>query len=144
MQGKDDDVPSTFFWCSLLEGRSPQWKYLTATSQRTRKKRMYYIDDEATEIGRDEIRKKCQKSGSSTVEPVTLKIWNEERKKAFFWQKEDSYPSFSSSKETTTNLSGPEKEEGIQSFVDNLLQFFFLSYDICNSINLNQSCSFCK
>ncbi|CAN1837353.1 Helicase protein MOM1 [Linum perenne] len=59
-----DEQPTDQFWNRLLEGKRPQWKYLSCPSQRSRK-RVHYSEGLTKNV---EVEKR-RKMGSSIVEP---------------------------------------------------------------------------
>ena len=61
MQFVDTESPS-IFWTNLLEGRSPQWKFLSRTSKRTRRKVQYLHDSpKESEFENGVVTKKSRK-----------------------------------------------------------------------------------
>ena len=68
-----DEVQPHLVWTELLEGKHPQWRYVSGSSQRNRK-RVQYSEELAkmTETESDEVVKKRKKLVNSRVDPPTL------------------------------------------------------------------------
>lgn len=67
-----DEGQPHIFWTKLLEGKHPQWKFSSSSSQRNRK-RVQYFDQISKEDKIFEVVKKRKKVFSSIVEPSCLK-----------------------------------------------------------------------
>ncbi|PON42607.1 histone H3-K9 methyltransferase [Parasponia andersonii] len=70
-----DKVQPHLFWTQLLGGKHPQWKYISGSSQRNRK-RVHYSEESAknTETESDEAVKKRKKLINSKVAPPTIEL----------------------------------------------------------------------
>ncbi|CAK7340493.1 unnamed protein product [Dovyalis caffra] len=69
----DEELPH-MFWKKLLEGKQPQWKYSSGSSQRNRK-RVKYIDDiqKKSEVEGDDVVKKRNKVANNSADSPSLK-----------------------------------------------------------------------
>lgn len=68
-----DEAQPHIFWTNLLEGKQPQWKYSTGSSQRVRKRVKLFDDmpkDQQNEVG--EMVKKRKKVVNNGIEPSCL------------------------------------------------------------------------
>ncbi|KAM6598052.1 hypothetical protein CsatA_008576 [Cannabis sativa] len=71
-----DKVQPHLFWTGVLEGKHPQWKFISYDlSQRTRKK-VHYSDETSNNTGNEseEICKKRKKLSNSTVDPPSIEL----------------------------------------------------------------------
>ncbi|CAL9071573.1 unnamed protein product [Musa textilis] len=72
------------FWSNLLEGRCPQWRYISEPSHGHRSCRKVRNWDESTlssEPENDVVKKKLKKAVcSNTVDPISLKSWFQENR----------------------------------------------------------------
>eukprot|EP00268_Persea_americana_P019408 TRINITY_DN1994_c0_g2_i1.p1 TRINITY_DN1994_c0_g2~~TRINITY_DN1994_c0_g2_i1.p1 ORF type:complete len:1166 (-),score=268.22 TRINITY_DN1994_c0_g2_i1:185-3682(-) len=78
-----------FFWKKLLEGRYPQWRYLSAPSPRARKK-VQYLDKlpKIPEVENDEARKKRKKGCNNPIDPISTNTCLEDKRKSVSSDKE--------------------------------------------------------
>ncbi|XP_065632372.1 uncharacterized protein LOC112025285 isoform X3 [Quercus suber] len=73
MQFVDNESPS-IFWTNLLEGRSPQWKFLSRPSKRIRRKVQYLHDSpKESEFENGVVTKKSRKMFNNTVDTAKSK-----------------------------------------------------------------------
>ncbi|XP_017701402.2 uncharacterized protein LOC103719900 isoform X2 [Phoenix dactylifera] len=76
----DKDPPS--FWSHLLDGRYPQWRYVSEPSQRSRRKVQHPDDSLKTpEAVNDEVKKKRRKVACSIVDPTSFQSWLQDKRK---------------------------------------------------------------
>ncbi|RWR81523.1 helicase protein MOM1-like protein isoform X1 [Cinnamomum micranthum f. kanehirae] len=77
------------FWKRLLEGRYPQWRYLSAPSPRARKK-VQYLDElpKIPEVENDEARKKRKKGCNNSIDPISTSTFLEDKRKSVSSDKE--------------------------------------------------------
>lgn len=77
------------FWKKLLEGRYPQWRYLSAPSPRARKK-VQYLDKlpKIPEVENDEARKKRKKGCNNPIDPISTNTCLEDKRKSVSSDKE--------------------------------------------------------
>lgn len=69
-----DEEPPYIFWKRLLQGKQPQWKYLSGSSQRNRKRAQHFDDlQKKPEVGSDEVKKKRKKVANNNNDPPSLK-----------------------------------------------------------------------
>lgn len=81
MQSTEEELPH-LFWSKLLEGRYPLWRYLSGSSQRSRKKVQHFDEIlKVPEAQNNEARRKRKKVANTTVGPVTPKTWLEDKRK---------------------------------------------------------------
>ncbi|KAF2285837.1 hypothetical protein GH714_008329 [Hevea brasiliensis] len=73
IQSRDEELPH-IFWKKLFEGKQPQWKYISSSSQRNRK-RSQNVDDlsRKPEGEVNEVVKKRKKVANIDVDPSSLK-----------------------------------------------------------------------
>ncbi|XP_021732343.1 uncharacterized protein LOC110699165 isoform X2 [Chenopodium quinoa] len=64
---QQEEVPPPDFWTKLLEGKQPQWKYLTGSSQRHRK-RVYYSEESPSEVHSVEAAKWRKKMDGTKID----------------------------------------------------------------------------
>ncbi|XP_021766470.1 uncharacterized protein LOC110730938 isoform X1 [Chenopodium quinoa] len=64
---QQEEVPPPEFWTKLLEGKQPQWKYLTSSSQRHRK-RVHYSEESPSEVHSDEVAKRRKKMDGTKID----------------------------------------------------------------------------
>lgn len=76
-----DEVQHHLFWTKMLEGKHPQWKYISSSSHRNRK-RVHYSEESAknTETETDEVVKKRKKLVNSRVDPPTIELGSDGNK----------------------------------------------------------------
>ncbi|KAJ4822288.1 hypothetical protein Tsubulata_006393 [Turnera subulata] len=69
----DEELPQ-MFWKKLLEGKKPQWKYSSGSSQRSRK-RVQHPDDSSKKVAAefDEVVKKRKKLANNNIGPPSVK-----------------------------------------------------------------------
>lgn len=60
------EVPPHVFWTELLEGKQPQWKYISGSSQRNRK-RVHYSEELPSEDQSDEASKRRKKMDGTKI-----------------------------------------------------------------------------
>lgn len=77
-----DNEPPSIFWTNLLEGRSPQWKFLLRPSQRIRRKVQYLHDSpKESEYENVVVTKKSRKMFNNSVDTVHLKSRLKDKRK---------------------------------------------------------------
>ncbi|GMY14764.1 chromodomain-helicase-DNA-binding protein 2-like isoform X2 [Fagus crenata] len=77
-----DNEPPSIFWTNLLEGRSPQWKFLLRPSQRIRRKVQYLHDSpKESEYENGVVTKKSRKMFNNSVDTVHLKSRLKDKRK---------------------------------------------------------------
>jgi len=66
-----DGIPSHLFWMRLLEGKQPQWRYLSGSSQRNRKRVHYQeLGDQGDEAAKKSRKMERTKVDSSCQQPA--------------------------------------------------------------------------
>ncbi|KAF9598150.1 hypothetical protein IFM89_025590 [Coptis chinensis] len=71
MQSRVDELPHVL-WANVLDGRHPQWRYTSGSSQRNRKKVQKFDDlPLKPQVENDEIVKKRKKVDTNTLDPNT-------------------------------------------------------------------------
>lgn len=85
----ENNEPPVFFWTRLLEERHPQWKLLSESSQRTRRKVQSFDDSRnEPECKLNSVTKK-RRNMVNTVDPVSLQPNLEDKRKLVAGDKEE-------------------------------------------------------
>ncbi|OVA18048.1 SNF2-related [Macleaya cordata] len=121
MLSSDEELPHVF-WTKLLDRRSPHWRYLSAPSQRVRKKVQYFDESpKKMEVDNDDVIKKRKKGFNNTIDPKSHKPLQEEKRKEVGVNKEGA--------------SGPPAGNGSQFLPSSTAQTDSLRYRNVNDIS---------
>nr|XP_029117149.1 uncharacterized protein LOC105033425 isoform X2 [Elaeis guineensis] len=115
----DKDPPS--FWSHLLDGKYPQWRYISEPSQRSRRKVQHPDDSLKTpEAVNDEVKKKRRKVASNIVDPTSLQSWLHDKRKEAAEGKDFVLPANSAQCSSShPSLNSPRKEPLVPSTMTN-------------------------
>ncbi|KAG1359754.1 hypothetical protein COCNU_08G012000 [Cocos nucifera] len=100
------------FWSNLLDGKYPQWRYISEPSQRSRRKVQQPDDSLKTpEAVNDELKKKRRKVASNIVDPTSLQSWLQDKRKEAAKAKDFVLPANSTQCGSShPSLNSPRKE----------------------------------